>query len=377
VAKPPLPPTPPSASIRRASRSGHSARRPPAAEDRLLAWLRRRLRSSETLRGEGPSSETLRGERQTSSEPLIGDDAARLAGRGPWAATVDSQIAGIHHPPDLDPAVAARRLLAVNLSDLAAVGAEPAYALLALSAPSGFDHRRYFTGLLAACREHGVVLAGGDLARHPQALTATLTLLGRLPARGRWLSRKAAAPGDALWLGGTVGESAAGRLLVARGARLAGRKVELPSDLTLSPSLARAAAQAVRRHLAPTPQLALGRELGRRRRVAAIDVSDGLTLDLARLARESGVGAEIDPESLPLSPSFIPLCEHLGADPIDLALGGGEDYILLFTLPPSEQPPAAFTCTRIGTITRRRALAQVRAGIRAPLPTLGWDHLKD
>jgi thiamine-monophosphate kinase len=173
-----------------------------------------------------------------------------------------------------------------------------------------------------------------------------------------------------------VGESAAGRLLVERGARLAGRTVTLPDDLALSPSLARAAARAVRRHLTPEPQLSLGLELGRRRRAAAIDLSDGLALDLSRLARESNVGAEIDLESLPLSATFALLCEHLTVDPLALALGGGEDYILLFTVPPGQEPPTGFACQKIGAITRRRALIQVRAGIRAPLPMLGWDHLR-
>src|SRR5699024_2590314 len=117
-----------------------------------------------------------------------------------------------------DPALLARRLLAVNLSDLAAMGAHPAYAFLALSAPSGFDHRRFFRALLAGCRRTSLRLAGGDLAASPHVV-ATLTLLGTKPPRSRWLRRAGALPGHDLWLGGTVGESAAGRLLIERGAR--------------------------------------------------------------------------------------------------------------------------------------------------------------
>src|SRR5262245_33797647 len=124
-----------------------------ASEDRLLAWLRREIGQR------GPA--------------LLGDDAALLP-RGAWAVTVDSQIAGVHFDAGLDPALLARRLLAVNLSDLAAMGALPAYAFLALSAVRDFDHRRFFRALLSDCRRHGLALAGGDLATHPSATTATL-----------------------------------------------------------------------------------------------------------------------------------------------------------------------------------------------------------
>lgn len=334
-------------------------------EDELIDWLRGRL---------GPES-------------LLGDDAAPLPlgpGGGRWAATVDHQIEGVHFPTGLDPAPVARRLLAVNLSDLAAVGAEPAFALLALAAAPGFDHRRFFRALLAACARHRVTLAGGDLSALPASgarLAASLTLLGRLPAGGAWLARGAARPGDAVWAGGTLGESAAGRHLLARGARLAGRRVELPDRLGLGGALAAAARRAVRRHLAPAPQLDLGRLLGRRAAAgrghppAAIDVSDGLARDLGRLARASGAGAEVELEALPLPAALPALAARLGLDPLRLALGGGEDYVLLFTLPPGERPPAP-GCTRIGTVTARRGLTAAGCGgRRSSLDESGWDHL--
>ena len=96
---------------------------------------------------------------------LIGDDAAVFGARGAHVVTVDSQVAGVHFPADLDPEILARRLLAVNLSDLAAMGARPAHAFLALAAAPGFEHRRFFTALLREARRHGVVLAGGDLSQ--------------------------------------------------------------------------------------------------------------------------------------------------------------------------------------------------------------------
>ena len=292
------------------------------SEDDLLRRLRSRL---------GPAS-------------LIGDDAAILSLPGEVAVTVDSQISGVHFVPGLDPAIVARRLLAVNLSDLAAMGAEPGHAFLALSAPPDFDHDRFFDSFTEACRYWNVTLAGGDLARCDR-LVATLTLIGT--KGGRWLRRSDAKPGHDLWLGGTVGESAAGRLLIARGADANDSRV--------------------RRHLMPVPQLELGRWLSQQSEGAAIDVSDGVAIDLHRLCRESRVGAVIDAESLPL-----PDCRDLAVDPFELALAGGEDYVLLFTLPPGAQPPEGH---RIGRITEEK-IEWIREGKRSDLPASGWDHLK-
>ncbi|HEV7787211.1 MAG TPA: thiamine-phosphate kinase [Thermoanaerobaculia bacterium] len=316
---------------------------------------------------------------------MIGDDAAILPNLGPSVVTMDSQIAGVHFPPDLAAADLARRLLAVNLSDLAAMGATPAYAFLALSAAPGFDHKAFFVSFLAACRRHGLTLAGGDLARHPGGTIATLALIGTKAAAARWLRRSFAEPGHTVWLGGTVGESAAGRILIERGARLSGTRVELPAFCeAFSSSLRTAARRAVRRHLRPEPQLALGRWLGAQPAgVAAIDVSDGVARDLHRLCRESHMGAEIEAEALPLAAHFKELCKALGGvDPLELALAGGEDYVLLFTLPPELAPPPGLGGRSLGTITLHRresrpGLFIVRDGIRRKLPDRGWDHLSE
>lgn len=326
---------------------------PLTGEDRLLHWLRSRLDSS-----------------------FLGDDAAILPPGGPFAVTMDSQISGVHFAADLDPAVLARRLLAINLSDLAAMGAVPAYAFLALSAETGFDHRRFFRSFLAACRRHDVKLAGGDLARSPGGTIATLTLIGTRPEGGRWLRRGEARPGHDLWLGGAAGESAAGAILIDRGARLAGRRISLPQSFAkASARLRTAARRAVYRHLLPEPQLALGMWLGRQTEGAALDVSDGVARDLHRLCRESAAGAEIDAETVPLPSRFAALCATIGTDPLSLALGGGEDYVLLFTLPAGTAPPDRFGCHRIGSITGARRITLVQDGVRRELPALGWDHL--
>jgi thiamine-monophosphate kinase len=334
---------------------------PTSSEDRLLAWLRRQIR-------------------RESGETLLGDDAAILPSHS-FAITVDSQIAGVHFPADLPEPVLARRLLAVNLSDLAATGALPAYGFLALATTTGFDHRRFFRALLAACRPFGVRLAGGDLARHPHATTATLTLLGTRPRGGRFLNRRDARAGDELWLSGTVGESAAGRFILANGGRFDGRSVRLPPALD-TPRLRAAARRAVRRHLLPEPHFAIGHWLGCQPRAAAIDLSDGLALDLSRLCAKSGVGAEVNAGDLPLSKRFVELCQAIDRDPEELALGGGEDYVLLFALPPGQPPPNSAHCRRIGMIVRgergerRQNLRLIREGRSEILPALGWDHLK-
>lgn len=106
-----------------------------------------------------------------------------------------------------------------------------------------------------------------------------------------------------------------------------------------------------------------------------MDVSDGLARDLHRICRASGVGAVVEAERLPLARGFAALCARLGREPLALALGGGEDYVLLFTLPAGTRPPAALGATRIGAMTRRRGVRLVENGAQRALPPLGWDHL--
>lgn len=322
-----------------------------SSEDRLIDWLRR-----------------------IAPGDLLGNDVARLGNLHDAVITLDHQIEGTHFPTGLDPAWIARRLLAVNLSDIAASGARATYALLGLAVPTSFDHRRFLRALTAACRRHEVLLAGGDTAasRH---ISLSLCLLGARPAGGRLLGRHTARAGDLLWLGGTVGESAMGRHLLDAGARIEGRKVHLPARFRRSGAISRAAARAVRRHLAPSPQIELGLWLGRRRRATAIDVSDGLGLDLARLCRASGVGARISERRLPLAIAYSRICRILDQAPIELALSGGEDYVLLFALPARVTPPEHLACTPIGRVTHDRSMRLERDGKTAPLEATGWSHL--
>lgn len=338
---------------------GSGADRATEDEDHLLEWLHRRL------------------ERRGGS--LVGDDGAVLDAQPgedrPWTVTTDTQIEGVHFLPGTAPATLARRLLAVNLSDLAAMGARPLYAFLVVAAPAGFDHRAFFRALLGACQPHGLRLAGGDLTSHT-TLTLVLTLIGERPLGGRWLRRAGGRPGHRLWLGGTVGEAAAGLELLRRGAVHTGRGVELPDEPALDKGLSAAARRAVRRHLAPRPQLELAAWLAEETSEgAAIDLSDGLARDLHRLCRASMVGAEVELEALPLAPRFQALCRNLDLDWRRLALGGGEDYVLLFSLPAGAEPPKRFGCRPIGTLRRERQITLTDAKRSQPLAREGWDHL--
>ncbi len=307
----------------------------------------------------------------------IGDDAALLEIDGrKFALSVDTQRANVHIPVDLDPAVAARRLLAVSLSDLAATGAEPRWALLALGVDDDKAARRFLAALVRRSRRYGIELIGGDTARPgaPGRLDASLTVIGEVPADSSPLARGAARPGDELWVGGAVGESALGLELVRRGARIVGRRPRLPEDVT--PDLTRVASRVVRRHLEPRPQLELGLVLGKRTPcVSAIDISDGLAVDAGRLCRSSGCGGILNQQRLSLRPDARRLARRLGLDPVELVLGGGEDYVLLFTLPPR----AKFSrpgCRCVGRITSQTGLRLLRDdGVVEPLSPKGWDHL--
>lgn len=323
-------------------------------EDRLLQWLREQL--------------------QRDGSDRLGDDAGLLP-RAETAITVDHQIAGVHFPTDLETRVVARRLLAVNLSDLAAMGAEPRYAFLALSSPPNQDIKGFLEALLNATREAGVELAGGDLARGP-VLAATLTLVGGKVPGGRWVRRSNGKPGDRLWLGGPVGQSSLGRHLLEGGADFQKSRIQLPPGLASDRGLATAARKAIRRHLLPDPQLDLGRWLARRRRAAAIDLSDGLSLDLHRLCRESGVGARLHAEKLPTTTRFLDLCAWLRLNPLDLELSGGEDYCLLFALPATVRPPDSFGCTQVGELVQDPSIRLIEGGHDRLLEPMGWDHLR-
>jgi len=257
------------------------------------------------------------------------------------------------HPPD----ALGHKALARGLSDIAAMGGQPLYALLSLCLPpwTGPEWQKHFLdGLFQLAEETTTSLVGGDLSAG-ERFTSDIIIVGSA-ARGRALRRARARVGDVLYVSGHLGGSALG--LERLHSRRVGRsKRSLRSD------------PAVHRHLWPRPRLSLGRflagELGCR---AAMDLSDGLSIDLFRLTAESGVGAEIWEGAVPVFP---------GAS-LKQALHGGEDYELLFSLPRCGRPPAAFDgvpITAIGVVTKRRGLALIGSdGRRRPLPVEGFQH---
>lgn len=249
----------------------------------------------------------------------VGDDGALLApppGQD-LVAVLDTLVQGTHFLADAPPESVGHRALAVNLSDVAAMGAEPAWALLALTLPHVDADwlARFAQGFGRLAREHGVALVGGDTTRGP--LAVSVQLQGFVPP-GTALRRRGALPGDLLCVTGTPGDAAAGL-------EIAGGGAAAPQD---------AAAHALlERFHFPAPRLAAGLQL-RGLATACIDVSDGLAGDAGKLAAASGCGVVIDVATLPLSQA---LRSHCGAARArQHALYGGDDYELCFALPPRD-----------------------------------------
>jgi len=280
----------------------------------------------------------------------IGDDCAIFRPRGSTEDllfTTDMLIEGVHfQPANHAAAEVGWKSLARGLSDIAAMGGEPRFCLLSLALPEWADPRwldGFYSGLLALAASAGAPLMGGDLARSAQ-LMADIVVCGAV-ARGQALRRDGARPGDAIYVSGALGGSALG---LGAGRGQAGR------------------GQAWRRHARPEPRLALGQFLRKRlAATAAMDLSDGLSLDLHRMCLASGLEAEIaEPPRYP----------HAS---LEQALHGGEDYELLFTVPASARPPRRFQglpLTRIGTMRRGRKGAVRLHG--TPLAPLGYDHFR-
>ncbi|MBV9724265.1 MAG: thiamine-phosphate kinase, partial [Gammaproteobacteria bacterium] len=281
----------------------------------------------------------------------IGDDAAlmRVPGGCELVAATDTLVAGVHFPPDSPAESVGHRALAVNLSDLAAMGARPAWALLALTLPQVDETwlEGFATGLGELARTHAVALIGGDTTRGP--LCISVQLLGFVPA-GAALTRSGARAGDVLFVSGTCGDAAAGLALEQR-------RLQAPPE---------ARSWLRERFLFPTPRVALGEEL-RRFASACIDVSDGLLGDAGKLASASHVGAELAWNELPVSDPLTALLGERRAR--ELALTGGDDYELCFAVPPAniarllmQLPPQEWRYTRIGALRAAPGAVVVRDG---------------
>lgn len=301
----------------------------------------------------------------------LGNDAAVLdpAPGHSVVVTTDAMVAGVHFLPG-DPAdLVARKLLRVNLSDLAAMGARASGYVLDLALPPDLDEAwvaAFADGLRADQDEFGIALLGGDTVKTPGPLTLALTAFGEVPA-GTALTRSGARAGDVIYVSGSIGDGALG-LKALRG-EIAG--------LTDTDR----AALADRYHL-PRPRLALGRALAARGlATAAIDVSDGLVADLGHVAARSGLAAEIEAQAVPLSTAAR---AALAADPglREAVLGGGDDYELLFTAPPGAAAAIAalaeelaLPLTRIGAMAAGTGVRVLdEAGAPISLAKAGWSH---
>ncbi|WP_310475596.1 thiamine-phosphate kinase [Sandarakinorhabdus sp.] len=269
--------------------------------------------------------------------------------------THDVLAAGVHYLADDPPSDVAWKLLAVNLSDLAAMAATPAGVLLGLGLSAAEDDAwrdAFIAGLARALDHFGVELWGGDTVSGLAQAVLGLTAIGWVEP-GRALGRKGAQPGDAVWVSGTIGDAGLG-LAVAKG--------EAPFDKPL-----------LNRFRRPTPRLALGAVLGGMA-TAGMDVSDGLLIDADRLAAASGVALCIDLAAVPLSRSAA------GLDEVLARATAGDDYELLFTAPADADmaalaAPTKTLVTRIGTVAAGSGVMLSFAGQSVPLPArLGWEH---
>lgn len=311
----------------------------------------------------------------------IGDDAAVVVAPERLAVTTDVLLEDHDFRRDTDPRRLGRKAMNVNLSDLAAMGARPLWAVLALGLPkhTKTDWLDALTaGVKEAASEHGVAVVGGDLSASEKIFVA-VTAMGQAPNAA--LTRAGAEPGDALFVSGTLGAAAAGLRLLEKGYRISAEKVALaPKGRRVPAPRALEVARLIRHQIDPRPQLELGSTLAAGSLAsAAIDVSDGLARDLYRLCRASDVGATVEAGLLPVDSALADLGPLAGLDPLAAALYGGEDFGLLFTVPKKklaavEGLAGRFALRRIGTIDDGAGVRLVRNGRRAPLTDAGFDH---
>ncbi|MEO0576869.1 MAG: thiamine-phosphate kinase [Pseudomonadota bacterium] len=281
----------------------------------------------------------------------IGDDAAVLeVATGRLAVAVDTLVAGVHFPMDAPADAIGHRALAVNLSDLAAMGATPRWMTLALTLPSVDTHwlSEFSAALRTLAKTHGVSLVGGDTTRGP--LTITVQLMGE--AQDDMLTRAGAQPEDSVYVSGTLGDSAGGL-----------QCWEQADSSSQAHTL-------VQRFLYPQPHVALGQSL-LGRASAAIDVSDGLLADLTHIAVASGVDATIHSDTLPLSAPLLQTFGREGAT--QLALTGGDDYVLCFTSPDSRLADSLQGVTRIGSLSSGAGSVSVDGAL---LAQKGYRHFE-
>ena len=325
----------------------------------------------------------------------IGDDAAVLqtGGAHDWLACSDLMTEGVHFRRDWSPPRRlGRKALAVTLSDIAAMGGTARYAMMSIALPHTLSTafiEALIDGMLAYAETSGVAIIGGDTSSSIDSLFIDTIALGQCDT-GRAVRRNGAQAGNVIYVTGALGGAASGLLLLERGYRLADEVSSISDDTAggaLSrgndeDAMSRARTQAMLKHLAPAPHLALGRGIGERGLASAmIDVSDGLSTDLAHIADESHCGAIVRAESIPIAAAVRLLAGELMTEPLLLALHGGEEYELLFTARPENHQPIAelsselnVPITAIGEIIAGSGLQLERNGALEILQPSGYEH---
>jgi thiamine-monophosphate kinase len=307
----------------------------------------------------------------------IGDDAAVVEPERNRVEvlTVDALVDGVHFdrafvPPD----AIGHRALAVNLSDLASMGAAPRLALLSMALPLSLpidDFDRIVSGFATLAARYGVHLVGGNLTHTPGPLTIDVTLVGTVKRR-QAMTRGGARAGDELYVSGSVGGAAAGLLKL--------RHVN-SQQWAVSGGAQTADCRLLQAYFRPEPRVRLGMLLARNRAATAcVDLSDGLGDGVRRLAHDSGVGISVDADALPIGPEARAVFESTGCDAVAAAVAGGDDYELLFTVAPrtrhrlrAAQRHGDAPVTRIGVCTSDRDLVLRRGGAAEPVPE-GYTH---
>jgi thiamine-monophosphate kinase len=304
----------------------------------------------------------------------IGDDAAALfvSPGKTLLATTDMLLEGVHFDLSYtDYYSLGWKSAAVNLSDIAAMGGVPRFCLTALGIPDGISVEQineFYKGFKALIRKYKVDLVGGDTCSSEVDLVISVTVLGEVEKK-RMLTRSGAKPGDRIFVTGSLGDSAAGlELLQMRNAEFGMRNKETT------------ATRLVEKHLKPLPRIEIGRKLALSAcATAMIDVSDGLSSDLAHICEQSGVGADIYAEKIPLSKEIKAAAKQLKTIPLHYALSGGEDYELLFTISSSKLKKyrsLRIPAREIGVITRGEIDIIHEAGERKRLEPTGYNHFR-
>jgi thiamine-monophosphate kinase len=330
----------------------------PVPEKALIAEIRRFAKSLKQRR-----SQVITG---------IGDDCAvlRMDKAREILVTTDFSLEGIHFRRDWHPAEAVgHRCLARGLSDIAAMGGEPVAAFLSLALPRDLPQAwvgRFLRGLIGLAEKYGVALAGGDTAESPNGILADIIVIGSVP-KGKAVLRSGARAGDRVFVSGELGGSAAAVVKMSTQYPVSGTQTKK--------GLRKLNPRDYPRYFYPEPRIELGRILREKSLATAmIDVSDGLSTDLAHICEESGVGAEIASALIPRACVGKPAREV----ELELALHGGEDYELLFTAPPGRRIPSQIggvALTQIGVVMRGRGIfVRNEKGVGYELQARGWEH---